>query len=277
MAELNLGCKPGAGHNVNVLSTTNDQSLIESLAVPGVPPPRPPGPPLPDRNKVKQWQLSPRALIEPPKSCKASSSLVSPVVYKAVFQYKATQTDELSLRCGELYQVTEKCHDGWFKGKHINSGNVGVFPGNHVKEYHPKQGKKPKRKELVSVKEMNLIDLSDEEQKAAKKIDEAESRPETDAERLQKLKKIRETLRLAHQQQLQQSEKSPGAVGQAKSKAEKYRCVESFPASTEYEIDLLLGDVVSLVKKRDDGWCKGTLHRTGKTGLFPASFVEKIK
>jgi len=37
-----------------------------------------------------------------------------------------------------------------------------------------------------------------------------------------------------------------------------------------------LGDVISLVKRRDDGWCKGTLHRTGKTGLFPASFVEKI-
>merc|ERR1712066_490609 len=124
---------------------------------------------------------------------------------------------------------------------------------------------------------MNLIDLSDEEQKAAKKIDESESRPETDAERLQKLKKIRETLRLAHQQQLQKSEKSSVAAGLSKSKAEKYRCVVPFPSSTEYEIDLQLGDVLTLVKRRDDGWCKGTLHRTGKTGLFPASFVEKIQ
>ena len=270
----------GGDQKTNLLTTTDDQSLIESLPVPVVPPPRPPvqqpGPALPDRNKMKQWQLSPRALIEPPRPSEPSSS--SPV-YKAVYQYKATQTDELSLTKGELYQVTEKCLDGWFKGKHINTGNIGVFPGNHVKELQPKQSKKHKRKEMVSVgvKEMNLIDLSDEEQKAAKTQSDSESKPETDAERLEKLKKIRETLRAAqHKQQLQQSHKSAGAAGQSKSKAEKYRlvsrhvggcfisdcrCVVPFPASSEYEIDLQLGDVVSLVKRREDGWCKGTLHR----------------
>jgi len=61
-----------------------------------------------------------------------------------------------------------------------------------------------------------------------------------------------------------------------KAKGDRYRCIVAFPASSEYEIELQLGDVISLVKRRDDGWCKGTLHRTGKTGLFPASFVEKI-
>ena len=144
-------------------------------------------------------------------------------LFKAVFEYKASQADELSLKKGELYEVTEKCQDGWFKGKHINSGNSGVFPGNHVKEFDPKQTKKPKRKELVSVKEKNLIDLSDEEQKAV-----SDCRPETDAERLQKLKKIRETLRQAqqqqqHQHQHQQGQKSAVASGQTKTKAEKYR------------------------------------------------------
>lgn len=39
------------------------------------------------------------------------------------------------------------------------------------------------------------------------------------------------------------------------------RCIVAFPASSEYEIDLQHGDVISLVKRRDDGWCKGTLHR----------------
>ena len=228
MTQLHLG-----GQNENLVSSTSHQSLIESLPVPAVPPPRPPatpsvppddcecGPPLPDRKKMKQWQLSPRALIAPPNS---SSGPPLPAVYKAVYEYKASQLDELSLKRGELYHVTEKCHDGWFKGKHINTGNVGVFPGNHVREYDPKQAKKPKRKELVNVKEMNLIDLSDEEQKMAKDKEDSDSRPETDAERLQKLKKIRETLRAAHQQQQrQQSNKSAAATGEAKCKAEKYR------------------------------------------------------
>ena len=34
-----------------------------------------------------------------------------------------------------------------------------------------------------------------------------------------------------------------------------------FPSNSEYEIDLNIGDVVTLVKKREDGWCKGTHHR----------------
>jgi len=291
---------------------SSDHLSISSIPAPTVPPPRPPsslssspGPPLPDRNKpkgssvvdgrksavnqvvspvsdsTKQWQLSPRAFLDPPvtattTSSSSASSILSPFppgatssssvashqIYKAQFEYKATQKDELSLRKGELYQVMEKCHDGWFKGKNMKTGKSGVFPGNYVKEYSGKQTKKSRRKELVSVGDGNLIDLSDEDVKH-------EGDSETDADRLKKLKAIRETLRQAQQQQRQQS-------GACKNKGEKYRCVVPFPASSEFEIDLSLGDVVTLVKRRDDGWCKGTHHRTGKTGLFPASFVEKI-
>lgn len=56
---------------------------------------------------------------------------------------------------------------------------------------------------------------------------------------------------------------------------EKYRCIESYPAQTEIELDLKIGDLIYVHKKRDDGWFKGTLQRSGKTGLFPGSFVEK--
>ena len=45
------------------------------------------------------------------------------------------------------------------------------------------------------------------------------------------------------------------------------RCVVAFPASSEYELELQQGDVVSLVKRREDGWCKGTLHRWGNLRL----------
>jgi E3 ubiquitin-protein ligase SH3RF len=42
------------------------------------------------------------------------------------------------------------------------------------------------------------------------------------------------------------------------------------------ELDLMVGDIVYVTKKREDGWFKGTLQRSGKTGLFPGSFVEKV-
>lgn len=55
---------------------------------------------------------------------------------------------------------------------------------------------------------------------------------------------------------------------------ERFRCIVPYPPNSEYELELKQGDVVYVHKKRDDGWFKGTLQRTGKTGLFPGSFVE---
>ncbi|XP_064482019.1 E3 ubiquitin-protein ligase SH3RF3-like isoform X2 [Ornithodoros turicata] len=55
---------------------------------------------------------------------------------------------------------------------------------------------------------------------------------------------------------------------------ERFRCIVPYPPNSEYELELKQGDIVYVHKKRDDGWYKGTLQRTGKTGLFPGSFVE---
>lgn len=165
--------------------------------------------------------------------------------------------------------------DGWYKGQSLRLGKSGVFPGNHVHQVDPgqKTGKKSKETKTRSGHEVNLIDLSDEEGRRALHLEEGE--PETDEERLEKLKKIRDTLRQNHQQNVVRAQ-AGATAGHIKTKGDRYRCTVAFPASSEYEIELQLGDVISLVKRRDDGWCKGILHRTGKTGLFPASFVEKI-
>lgn len=54
----------------------------------------------------------------------------------------------------------------------------------------------------------------------------------------------------------------------------RFRCIVPYPPNSELELELKVGDVVYVHRKREDGWYKGTLQRTGKTGLFPASFVE---
>ncbi|KAK6975386.1 SH3 domain-containing RING finger protein 3 [Biomphalaria glabrata] len=56
---------------------------------------------------------------------------------------------------------------------------------------------------------------------------------------------------------------------------ERYYCKHQYPPQTEHELALEVGDIIHVHRKRDDGWYKGTQERTGKTGLFPASFVEK--
>ncbi|XP_051999086.1 E3 ubiquitin-protein ligase SH3RF3-like [Xyrauchen texanus] len=57
---------------------------------------------------------------------------------------------------------------------------------------------------------------------------------------------------------------------------ERYRVVVPYPPQSEAEIELKEGDIVFVHKKREDGWYKGTLQRTGRTGLFPSSFVESF-
>ena len=53
-----------------------------------------------------------------------------------------------------------------------------------------------------------------------------------------------------------------------------FRCIAPYPAKGPGELELRLGDVVYVIQKRDDGWFRGILHRTGKTGYFPGSFVQ---
>ncbi|XP_043797592.1 E3 ubiquitin-protein ligase SH3RF3-like isoform X2 [Apis laboriosa] len=54
----------------------------------------------------------------------------------------------------------------------------------------------------------------------------------------------------------------------------RFRCIVPYPPNSEFELELRVGDIIYVHKKRDDGWYKGTQPRTGRTGLFPASFVE---
>ncbi|KPJ17464.1 Putative E3 ubiquitin-protein ligase SH3RF1 [Papilio machaon] len=55
---------------------------------------------------------------------------------------------------------------------------------------------------------------------------------------------------------------------------ERFRCIAPYPPNSEYELELKVDDIVVVSRKRGDGWYKGTLQRTGRTGLFPASFVQ---
>ncbi|XP_007563859.1 vinexin isoform X6 [Poecilia formosa] len=52
--------------------------------------------------------------------------------YKAVYNYKPQNADELELREGDIVQVIEKCDDGWFVGTSERTHAFGTFPGNYV-------------------------------------------------------------------------------------------------------------------------------------------------
>ncbi|XP_063905217.1 E3 ubiquitin-protein ligase SH3RF1 isoform X4 [Zophobas morio] len=55
-----------------------------------------------------------------------------PAPYVALYPYKPQKGDELELRKGAIYVVTERCQDGWYKGTSNRTQKCGVFPGNYV-------------------------------------------------------------------------------------------------------------------------------------------------
>ncbi|XP_029999669.1 vinexin isoform X8 [Sphaeramia orbicularis] len=60
------------------------------------------------------------------------STVVQRQPYKAVYNYKPQNSDELELREGDIIQVMEKCDDGWFVGTSERTHAFGTFPGNYV-------------------------------------------------------------------------------------------------------------------------------------------------
>ncbi|KAM7391531.1 hypothetical protein PAMP_022214 [Pampus punctatissimus] len=62
----------------------------------------------------------------------AGSTMVKSQPFKAVYNYKPQNSDELELREGDIVQVMEKCDDGWFVGTSERTHAFGTFPGNYV-------------------------------------------------------------------------------------------------------------------------------------------------
>jgi hypothetical protein len=53
--------------------------------------------------------------------------------FKALYNYRPQNADELELLEGDTVYVLEKCDDGWFVGTSQRTGCFGTFPGNYVK------------------------------------------------------------------------------------------------------------------------------------------------
>ncbi|KAI7797509.1 vinexin isoform X3 [Triplophysa rosa] len=101
----------------------------------------PQGPGLPLNTNSHITQDGPRTLSPLPKSkvkipSTSKSHIGSAVLprqpYKAVYNYKPQNRDELELKEGDIVQVIEKCDDGWFVGTSERSQTFGTFPGNYV-------------------------------------------------------------------------------------------------------------------------------------------------
>ncbi|KAM3965985.1 SH3 domain containing ring finger posh [Aphomia sociella] len=336
-----------------------------------------------------------------------------PAAYVALYPYKPQKPDELELKKGGVYTVTERCRDGWYKGSSERSNRAGVFPGNYVapapasasapapalssapasasapahaaqstqnaqpaRSKHDKGGTAwgsgrqapaapPRAASPLALGQPLTYQWSPQQTTQQQNTPRTEkSKEKSKAEkssistgvslmkRLAAMKKCKSpppvgysmdnpvfedgpgtslmlnlasqhhpvhvrsgscpsqllralpaSERLRHKerpsvlpvrdQHVRASTEGPWQSQHRKSQSldvtaarkdrdrhhsqlvkERFRCIVPYPPNSEYELELKVDDIVIVSKKRGDGWYKGTLQRTGRTGLFPASFVQ---
>jgi hypothetical protein len=77
-----------------------------------------------------QVYSSPYSTLSRPAS--QQSDKPEPIPYRALYNYKPQNEDEVELSEGDIVYVMEKCDDGWFVGTSQRNGIFGTFPGNYV-------------------------------------------------------------------------------------------------------------------------------------------------
>lgn len=288
-----------------------------------------------------------------------------PAAFMALYPYKPQKPDELELKKGGIYMVSEICQDGWYKGTSNRTQKCGVFPGNYVTpargiptqtsasttdsrlpvSFHrgnkgtrarpadpappelPPRASSPQASGSVSwhagMERNNSSSASNTlvQAKCDKNKDKKEKGTVSLMRRLTSMKRSKspppssysmdnpvfeDTTSPAsslptpsHPVHVRSTENQGGSTGSSpdvhrhrKSNSldashkssktgtqtvrERFRCITPYPPNSEYELELQLNDIIYVHKKREDGWYKGTQQRTGKTGLFPASFVESF-
>ena len=221
-------------------------------------------------------ELSAERKLDIPPNRKTSGGMPHQV-YKALYDYTPTRSDELELHKNELYFVFEKCQDGWFKGSGLATLKTGVFPGNYVQNVKVDTNLESQiSSSKEHSKQIRSKEVSDKNSGARNPASHSSSSSTNDL-----IDFSRDEFELLGLSNPDNSSHRTGVQentgGQNDDNgASLYRAVLDYPASSQYELDLKEGDIVVLIKKREDGWCKGTLKKNGTTGLFPFSFVERL-
>ncbi|XP_062472965.1 vinexin isoform X2 [Pezoporus occidentalis] len=77
-----------------------------------------------------EQRAAPGARPEPAPSYNGSDIQWTP--YRALYQYRPQNADELELLEGDRVDVMQQCDDGWFVGVSRRTQKFGTFPGNYV-------------------------------------------------------------------------------------------------------------------------------------------------
>ncbi|KAG5443434.1 SH3-domain kinase binding protein 1 [Clonorchis sinensis] len=191
------------------------------------------------------------------------------------FDYVAEETDELTIRKGNIIRDVSQFEDGWYIGN-LN-GKIGVFPDNFVKV-------------LNSAETSNDPKPSGDEGGSAKNEENEESTVKPQGVKGIGLGNIfsGQPIQLKHaalkdvmkDAENNQEKKTPSGKQSPNSPelTDRVRVRFDYDPKQPDELELQVDDIIQVVDRclPDDGWWKGRNLRTRKVGVFPDNFVAPI-
>lgn len=88
----------------------------------------------------------------PNSNSETSTSTFSKDTARALYDYSPESEEEIEILCDDILEIHERREDGWWSGKNIRTGKIGLFPQNYVEEIsQPTIAKKEDSGKIVAV------------------------------------------------------------------------------------------------------------------------------
>lgn len=232
---------------------------------------------------------------------------------KAVYDFKAQTSKELSFKKGDTVYILRKIDQNWYEGEH--HGRVGIFPISYVEKLTPPEKAQPARPpppvqpgeigEAIAKYNFNAdtnVELSlrkGDRIILLKRVDQNwyEGKiPGTNRQGIFPVSYVEVVKRNAKVSEdypdppLPHSYSSDRIYSLSSNKpqrpvfsheniqggGEPFQALYNYTPRNEDELELRESDVVDVMEKCDDGWFVGTSRRTKFFGTFPGNYVKRL-
>ncbi|XP_066515920.1 sorbin and SH3 domain-containing protein 2 isoform X2 [Hoplias malabaricus] len=216
---------------------------------------------------------------------------------RAIYDFKAQSSKELSFKKGDAINIIRQIDSNWYEGEH--RGRIGIFPVTYVEKVVSPERKQPARPppptqvrdlgEAVARYNFNAdtnVELSlrkGEKVILLRKVDKNwfEGRiPGSNKQGIFPVSYV-DVIRgspskspthhgdshKGHKRMMQESLQGTG---------EPFQAVYNYVPRNEDELELREGDIIEVVEKCDDGWFVGTSRRSRMFGTFPGNYVKPL-
>nr|CAL37934.1 hypothetical protein [synthetic construct] len=232
---------------------------------------------------------------------------------KAVYDFKAQTSKELSFKKGDTVYILRKIDQNWYEGEHY--GRVGIFPISYVEKLTPPEKAQPARPpppaqpgeigeaiakynfnadtnvELSLIKGDRVILLKRVDQNWYEgKIPGANRQGIFPVSYVEVVKKNTKGAEDYPDPPIPHSYSSDRIHSLSSNKpqrpvftheniqggGEPFQALYNYTPRNEDELELRESDVIDVMEKCDDGWFVGTSRRTKFFGTFPGNYVKRL-